>query len=185
MNETGNQRDIVMCGVINDEMARHVIVEIQRECYTRETELRLFIDSSGGSMPIASALAHILLSAFPNLTTYNLSSVKSSAMYLYLCGGKRICYPEGSFMMHPAAVECRMSQMDAAALREHMQSLEMDTESAVRFYQSRTGIESKCWREWFSRQTLMSAQEALEKGIVTDVIDNIEPIRQQTCMIYG
>ncbi len=164
--------DLVITGGIDAGMLQGLIRELQQERYQRHIPLRLFISSPGGSMPLALAMARLLLSLFDHIETYNLATVDSAAVCLFLSGSRRCCFPSSRFFLHPASLETGAAQNEAQML-ENLSLIRSDTESMLSFYRERTGIDEAKLRHWFAVPTVLSCAEALAEGIATDSCHDI------------
>ncbi len=164
--------DLVIIGGIDDKMLQNLMLELQKDCYQRHIPLRLFISSPGGSMPLALTMSRLLISLFDHIETYNIATVDSAAVCLYLAGSQRYCFPSSRFFLHPASMEVR-HPMNEEQMLENLNLIRSDTESMQTFYRERTGIKTSKLCRWFKAPTVLSAPDAIKHGIATELCDDI------------
>ncbi len=167
MNKTGHT-DLVVSGSINDMLAERLIVELQQEQYQRDIPLRLFLNSPGGSMPIALALARLLLSSFNTIETYNLATVDSAAVCLFLTGERRHAFTTSRFYLHPPTIQ-HDAPLSQEGIRELSLLLKSDTAAMTAFYHERTGIRQKKLASWFRHHTVLTGEQSLRERISTEL----------------
>ncbi len=165
--------DLVITGSITEMLAERLIEELQHERYQRDIPLRLFLNSPGGNMPVALAMSRLLLSSFETIETYNLATVDSAAVCLYLIGGKRCTFESSRFYLHPPTIP-----HDGPLSRENLHELSLllhsDTEAMIAFYQERTGIDAELLRAWFQQHTVLSGPQSIEQKISTELCSAID-----------
>ncbi|MBQ5666365.1 MAG: ATP-dependent Clp protease proteolytic subunit [Akkermansia sp.] len=164
-------RDLVIHGVVDDLMADSLLREFQTGGYRNDTHLRLFLNSSGGSMSIAMAIARILLSSFRRISTYNLSKVDSAAIIIFLAGSARYCCPTAGFLFHAPKIQLNGSY-NQRELMEYMALLQSDSEVMARYYHERAGILPEALQNYMKEQTNFDCSMALQTGLATGVCEN-------------
>lgn len=168
-----SRSDLVILGAIDDSLVRHLTEELRDDRYQRHIPLRLFISSPGGSMPLALAVARLLLSLFEHIETYNLATVDSAAVCLYLTGSKRHSFAGSRFFLHPASISLTQPVTEEQ-LRENIRLIRSDTESMIRFYRERTNLDEATLCHWFTTPTVFTGDEAVAQGIATDLCTRID-----------
>lgn len=164
--------DLVLLGSIDDTLVHRLTQELQHDRYQRHIPLRLFISSPGGSMPLALTLARLLLSLFDHIETYNLATVDSAAVCLFLTGEQRHSFASSRFFLHPASIPITHPATEAQ-LQGHLRLIRSDTSAMIDFYQERTGIDEATLRRWFATPTVLTSHEAIAQGIATDLCTSI------------
>ena len=132
-------------------------------------ELHLFINSPGGSIPVALGIANFLESLPCKLVTYNTSRCDSAAIILFAAGKERICVPEGQFLAHSFNIELSGSySLDALALE--YRNLRQEYKNVISYLTQKTGISQYSWRNYMSEKGhVFSSSEALKRGWATHV----------------
>jgi len=151
---------------MNRKLVDKILGEIQQDHYQPEKRLRLVIDSPGGSVTHSIFLARVLMNCFHDIHTYNLGTVDSAAICLYLCGSARCACPSSRFFLHPPGVAVKGIQTETQ-LKDILQGLQTDTQDMVDFYTERTGLPAKTWRTIFRHTRHITAKEARKFNIVT------------------
>lgn len=164
--------DLVIMGGISDDLIEKLIREIQKDRYQRNIPLRLFINSPGGSIPLALSISRLLLNLFDYIETYNLATVDSSAICLYLTGNKRCCFPNSRFFLHPPSISLN-DHLTQNQLQENITLIRSDTKSMLNFYHERTHIETGTLESWFNHTIAFSGIESIKQNISTDICADI------------
>ncbi len=161
--------DLLISGDMNRRLVDKILGEIQQEHYQPKKRLRLVIDSPGGSVTHSIFLARVLMNSFHDIHTYNLGTVDSAAICLYLCGSTRFACPSSRFFLHPPGVEVTGIQTESQ-LKDILRGLQIDTRDMVDFYTERTGLSAKTWRTIFRHTCHITAEEARKFNIVTKLV---------------
>lgn len=160
--------DLYISGNINRELINNILEELKKDVYQPHKCLRMIIDSPGGSVSYAISLARFLMGCFPTIYTYNLNSVDSAAVCLFLAGSRRFALPTACFFMHPPSINVINDQTEAQ-LKELLQKLQADTTSMIQFYAECTSTPAATWDGVFKCTRQMSAKEMQAYGVVTDL----------------
>ncbi|MCM3123039.1 MULTISPECIES: ATP-dependent Clp endopeptidase proteolytic subunit ClpP [unclassified Mesobacillus] len=162
---------IIMIGdEINDHVANSVIAQLLfLEADNPDKDISIYINSPGGSTTAGFAIFDTMEYIKPDISTICIGMAASFGAMLLLAGtkGKRFALPNSEIMIHQPlggargqATEIEISAKRILKLRDHVNKL----------ISERTGqpvgkIEKDTDRDYF-----MSAQEALEYGIIDKII---------------
>lgn len=160
--------DLYISGNINRELIDNLLEELKKEVYQPHKCLRLVIDSPGGSISYAISLARFLMGCFPEIHTYNLNSVDSAAVCLFLAGSRRFALPSACFFMHPPSIDVTGNHTEDQ-LKELLQKLQADTARMIQYYAERTPSPVETWEGIFKQTKQMNAAEMQGYGVVTDI----------------
>lgn len=160
--------DIYISGNINRELIDNILEKLKKDVYQPHKCLRMIIDSPGGSISYAISLARFLMGCFPTIYTYNLNSVDSAAVCLFLAGSKRFALPAACFFMHPPSIDVTGNHTEDQ-LKELLQKLQADTARMVQYYTERTTSPIETWESIFKQTKQMNAAEMQGYGVVTDI----------------
>jgi len=150
---------------IDAEKVEHFLKILKEKTADDCTHLHLAIQSRGGSIPIALALANLLINLSIPITTYNIGNIDSSALVVFAAGNKRICSTKGLFRTHPIGKEVKGVQT-IETLTLLLQEIKEDTKQVSEFLASRTKITPKNWSEIMHKSVIISSKEALKMGLV-------------------
>ena len=130
------------------------------------SELRVHIDSYGGSVSEGWAIYNILREQKGKVITYGDGFVASAALYPFLAGQERIASSVSAYYLH-----CVM--MAAAGYAEDLRAAadEADfmTNVGINAFTEATGIDPETIRALMEQETWLSPQDALELGIATAI----------------
>lgn len=162
---------IIMLGdEINDQVANSVIAQLLfLEADNPEKDISIYINSPGGSTTAGFAIFDTMEYIKPDVSTICVGMAASFGAMLLLAGtkGKRYALQNSEIMIHQPlggargqATEIEISARRILKLREHVNEI-----IAERTGQTVEKIERDTDRDYF-----MSAQEALEYGIIDKII---------------
>jgi ATP-dependent Clp protease, protease subunit len=162
---------IIMLGdEINDQVANSVIAQLLfLEADNPEKDISIYINSPGGSTTAGFAIFDTMEYIKPDISTICIGMAASFGAMLLLAGtkGKRFALPNSEIMIHQPlggargqATEIEISAKRILKLRDHVNQV-----ISERTGQPVEKIEKDTDRDYF-----MSAQEALEYGIIDKII---------------
>jgi len=161
-----SEAHMVLMDTINTEKAEHILSLLKEQVSDDCTRIHLAIQSSGGSVPVALALANLLLSLSCPITTYNIGNVDSAALIVFVAGTERICSPEAMFATHPISKNVEGIQT-IDTLSSLINEIEEDTRRVTEFIARQTKKEPpSTWRGLMSKPHIISSDEALKIGLV-------------------
>jgi ATP-dependent Clp protease, protease subunit len=162
---------IIMLGdEINDQVANSVIAQLLfLEADNPEKDISIYINSPGGSTTAGFAILDTMEYIKPEISTICIGMAASFGAMLLLAGtkGKRYALPNSEIMIHQPlggargqATEIEISARRILKLREHINQI----------ISERTGQPVEKIAQDTDRDFFMSAQEALEYGIIDKII---------------
>lgn len=162
---------IIMIGdEINDHVANSVIAQLLfLEADNPEKDISIYINSPGGSTSAGFAIFDTMELIKPDVSTICIGMAASFGALLLLAGtkGKRYALPNSEIMIHQPlggvrgqATEIEISARRILKLREHINQIMSE----------RTGQPVEKVAGDTDRDYYMSAQEALEYGIIDKII---------------
>ena len=168
---------VIINGVINEGssavLQRDILMALQYRCDT----LRIYITSPGGIVSETMAVHDTIRAVSSHgvkCYTIGMGLVASAACAILLqAGDRRYSYPNTRYMLH----ELSRSSSDHEKQSESMDvvaELKRIAEQMETLFCARTGVDVKRLRKATARKDLhLSAQEALEWGIVDEVTYNV------------
>lgn len=136
--------------------------------------INLRINSPGGDIYEARAIQTALASSGKKINVYIDGLAASAATYIALVGDKRYMADGAWFMIHNAWT---LIAGDKNALSEEALMLDRIDASIAKDYIKATGASEEDIKEWMDNETWFDADEALEHGFITDIVDNI-PVQE-------
>jgi len=157
---------------INDAVANTVIAQLLFLAATEpDKDIHLYINSPGGSITAGMAIYDTIQYIKPDVSTICIGMAASMGAFLLAAGakGKRYALPNSEVMIHQplGGAEGQASDIEIRAKRILRMRDKLNQILAERTGQPLKRIEKDTDRDYF-----MTAQEALEYGIVDKVITN-------------
>jgi ATP-dependent Clp protease protease subunit len=170
------------CGLIDSAGVTRIAGAINTAVNGQYDSVYLCLSSNGGYVGDGIYLYHHLRSLPIPVTVHNTGTVASIAATLFVAGQRRLCAPHSIFMVHPVTVGGNGSMASAplqaaldAALRD-----ETRTESILR---ERTRIPEDILAARRTRDVYITAQEALQWGLVDEIGEFTLPTGNQVFQI--
>ena len=166
-------RIIFLGTAVNDQVANTVIAQLLfLESEDPEKEISLYVNSPGGSITSGLAIYDTMQYVSAPVTTICLGQAASMGAVLLAAGedGRRLALPNARVLIHQplmAGLSGQATDIDIQA-QEILKLRETLTQVLVRHTgQSKEKIEEDTERDYY-----MSAQEALDYGLIDEVIEN-------------
>ena len=159
---------------IDDQIANIVVAQLLFLDYEDpEKDVQLFIHSPGGSVTAGLAIYDTMQFIRPDVSTICIGSSASMATILLCAGakGKRLALPNSTIHMHPAGV----GQIGGYAPDVEIQARELlRMQSKIRqIMADHTGQPLERIAHDFDRDMYLDAKQALEYGIIDEVVSNM------------
>ena len=150
---------------------------IRREIEALEVdEIRVHIDSYGGSVSEGWAIYNALRQHQAKVVTYGDGFVASAALYPFLAGDERIASNLSAYFLHQVIVSVDGNADD---LRAAADEAEMMTEIGINAFVDRTGMTADEVRALMKVDTWLTPAQALDYGIATSITqDAALPVAQ-------
>lgn len=156
---------------INDHLANSVVAQLLfLEADNPEKDIHIYINSPGGSISAGFAIFDTMQLVKPDVNTICVGMAASFGALLLLAGtkGKRFALPNSEIMIHQPlggvkgqATEIEISARRILKIREHINKIIAE----------RTGQPVEKVARDTDRDFFMTAQEALEYGIIDKIIE--------------
>lgn len=164
-------RIIILCGEINDTNSNIVIAELLYLDSLNQNDISIYINSPGGSVTAGMAIYDTMNFIKSKVSTICVGMAASMAAFLLSSGtkGKRFCLPNSEVMIHQplGGAEGQATEIKIAAERILKLKDKMNHLLAKNTGQKLEKISNDTERDYF-----LSAQEALEYGLVDKIIEN-------------
>ena len=171
-NKLFEERIIFLGTQVDDASANDIMAQLLvLEGLDPDRDITMYINSPGGSFTSLMAIYDTMQYVRPDVQTVCLGQAASAAAVLLAAGtpGKRACLPNARVLIHQPAtggVQGQVSDLEIQAKEiERMRTLMEDT---LAFHTGRTAEQI---RKDTDRDKILTAQEALEYGIVDQVFD--------------
>lgn len=139
-------------------------------------EIRVHIDSYGGSVSEGWAIYNALREHPARVTTYGDGFVASAALYPFLAGDERIASNLSAYYMHQVLVSAEGYADD---LRKAANEADTMTDIGINAFVERAGMDAETVKSLMAAETWLTPAQALEYGIATAIaVDTTAPVAQ-------
>ena len=166
------ERIIMLNGPVEDNMANLVVAQMLfLESENPDKDISLFINSPGGVITAGMSIYDTMQFIRPNIATYVMGQACSMGSFLAQAGakGKRFMLPNARHMIHQPSGGARGMQSDIEIQYKEITKMKhLLTELYVKH-----NTKGKTYQDFerdMDRDTFMSAEEALDYGLIDQVI---------------
>ena len=164
-------RIIFLGGEIDDDVANTVVAQLLfLEMEDPDADICLYINSPGGSVTAGMAIYDTMQYIKPQVRTVCIGMAASMGAFLLMAGekGKRCALPNSEVMIHQPLGGAQGQATDVQIRAEWLLKTK---EKMIRMKAEMTGQPEEVIRRDLERDHFMSAQEALEYGIIDEIFD--------------
>ena len=164
-------RIIFLGGEIDDDVANTVVAQLLfLEMEDPDADICLYINSPGGSVTAGMAIYDTMQYIKPQVRTVCIGLAASMGAFLLMAGekGKRCALPNSEVMIHQPLGGAQGQATDVQIRAEWLLKTK---EKMIRLKAEMTGQPEEVIRRDMERDHFMSAQEALEYGIIDAIYD--------------
>ncbi len=164
-------RIILLCGEINDSLANSVVAQLLfLAAENEDEEIKLYINSPGGSITAGMAIYDTMNLIKPQVSTICIGMAASMAAFLLSSGakGKRYALPNSEIMIHQPlggasgqATEIQIAAKHILRVKDRMNKIMAEnTNNPI----EKIALDTE-------RDNYMFSEEALEYGIIDQILD--------------
>ncbi len=164
------ERIVFLGGPIDDYMANIVIAQLLfLENEDPKKDIKLYINSPGGSVTAAMAIYDTMNHIKPDVSTVCVGIAASAAAVLLSSGakGKRFCLPNSEVMIHQVMGGAEGQASDIAIVAKHILRTK---ENLNKILAKNTGKTTVQIEKDSDRDYYMTSDEAKKYGIIDDII---------------
>lgn len=165
-----NDRIIVLSEEVNDATASLVVAQLlYLEGQDAEKDISLYINSPGGSVTAGLAIYDTMQYIKCDVSTICMGLAASMGAFLLSSGakGKRFALPNSEIMIHQPSGGAKGQATDIKIVADHILKTK---ENLNRILAENTGKPIEIIAQDTERDNFMSAQEALEYGLIDKVL---------------
>ena len=166
-----NDRIIMLSEEVNDTTASLIVAQLlYLEAQDPDKEIQLYINSPGGSVTDGMAIYDTMQYIKCDVSTICIGMAASMGAFLLSSGakGKRLALPNAEIMIHQPSAGTKGQITDMAI---HLKRLEIIKKRMNQILSENTGKPIEVVTADCERDNFMTAQEALEYGLVDKVLD--------------
>jgi len=164
-------RIIFIKGPVVSEMADAVVAQLLfLETSDDDTDINIYINSPGGEINAMYAMYDVMRYVKNDIRTIGMGQCASAASFLLAAGtkGKRIALPNTDIMIHELSGGAEGKYHDMRLRQKHLEQI---YEKMAHQYVKFTGQKLKKVQEDMERDFHMTAEEAVEYGLIDKVIE--------------
>ena len=164
-------RIILLCGEINDSLANSVVAQLLfLAAENEDEEIKLYINSPGGSITAGMAIYDTMNLIKPQVSTICIGMAASMAAFLLSSGakGKRYALPNSEIMIHQPLGGAQGQATDIKIAAEHILKLK---DKLNKILAKNTNQDIKKIEKDTERDHFLDANEALDYGLIDKIIE--------------
>lgn len=173
-NRLYRERIIFLGSEIDDELANQVIgVMLYLDSEDSDKPIYLYINSPGGSVISGLAIYDCMQHIESEVITINLGLAASMASFILTAGskGKRLALPSSRIMIHQPMGGARGQAED---IKVEARQIMRIRDNLVKMYSMMSGQTTEQITKDLDRDNFLSAQEAVEYGLIDRVLESDE-----------
>ncbi|MCD7840140.1 MAG: ATP-dependent Clp protease proteolytic subunit [Erysipelotrichaceae bacterium] len=166
-------RIIMLCGEINDEMASSIISQLlYLESLDRNSDIDMYINSPGGSISAGLAIYDTMNFVKCDVATISIGMSASMGAFLLAAGtkGKRAALENSEIMIHQPIGGTQGQASDIEISTKHILK---QKEKLNKLLAQMTGQNLRRIKKDTDRDYFLNAYDALEYGLIDEVLKNI------------
>lgn len=166
-----NDRIVILSEEVNDQTASLVVAQLlYLEAQDPDKDIQFYINSPGGSVTAGMAIYDTMQYVKCDVSTICVGMAASMGAFLLSSGakGKRIALPNAEIMIHQPSAGTQGQVTDMAI---HMKRLETIKKRLNKILAENTGKPIEVVTADTERDNFMSAQEAVEYGLIDKVME--------------
>ena len=166
-----NDRIIMLSEEVNDTTASLIVAQLlYLEAQDPDKDIQFYINSPGGSVTAGMAIYDTMQYIKCDVSTICIGLAASMGAFLLSAGtkGKRYALPNAEIMIHQPSAGTQGQITDMAI---HLKRLEIVKERMNRILSENTGKSIETVTADCERDNFMTAQEAMEYGLIDQVIE--------------
>ena len=164
-------RSILISGEIDKKMAEKVVSQLLMLEAENDNPIRVFIDSPGGDVDSAYAIFDMIRFVKPKVIMIAMGLAASAGALILLAGAKeeRLGFPNSHYLIHQPLSGVRGV---ATEIEIHAKEIEKTRQKINALIAQETGKSLQQVEKDTDRDYWMSAEEALEYGLISKIISN-------------
>ena len=166
-----NDRIVMLSEEVNDTTASLIVAQLlYLEAQDPDKDIQFYINSPGGSVTAGMAIYDTMQYIKCDVSTICIGMAASMGAFLLSSGtkGKRYALPNAEIMIHQPSAGTQGQITDMAI---HLKRLEIVKERMNRILSENTGKDVQTVTADCERDNFMTAQEAMEYGLIDQVIE--------------
>lgn len=159
---------IIFAGIIEQTFANRLVVAINNAEVKGATKIIIFFSSLGGNIQEGFTIASVIQNSKIPVAIHANNNIDSIANVIYTSSKERTAESYTKFYLHGASTP--QATFDEKGLREQILSLKTENARIAQFISENSTLNFKKVQAMMRAGTTMTAQQALECGMVQQII---------------
>lgn len=170
-------RTIVICGEIDSDLARVVCEQLLALAAASSEDITIYLNSPGGHVESADTIFDVVRFIKPKVRMIGTGWVASAGAHIYLAVplNCRFCLPNTRFLLHQPAGGAGGRATDLEIEAEEIIKMRARLNKII---SDQTGQPLKKVEKDTERNFWMSAEQAVEYGLVGKIISSVDEVRK-------
>lgn len=169
-------RSIIICGEINQKLAKEVMMQLVAMSAESDEDITIYLNSQGGHVESGDTIHDMIKFIKPRVRMIGTGWVASAGTHIFLAAPKedRLCLPNTRFLIHQPsggvggpAVDIKIEASEIIKMRRRLNQIIAE----------QTGQPLEKVEKDTDRNYWMSAEEAIEYGLVGKIITSIADVQ--------
>ncbi|MBB4121445.1 ATP-dependent Clp protease proteolytic subunit [Martelella radicis] len=168
-------RSIFIYGPITQELAQRVCSQLVAMAAVSDEDIRVFVNSPGGHVESGDSIHDMIKFIKPKVIMIGSGWVASAGALIYAAAPaeQRICLPNTRFLLHQPSGGTRGPASDIEIQAREIIKM---NERLIKIFSDATGQPSEKIAKDIDRDYWLSAQEAIEYGLVSRIVTSQDEI---------
>lgn len=162
-------RVILLTKTIDDDVASLIVSQLLHLEADNQKDISIYINSPGGSVTAALAIYDIMQYIQSRVTTICFGQACSAASFLFCAGERRLLTRHARILIHQPLGGAKGQADDLKIYVDEIMRLK---DLIIYVYETHTKMKRATVRSLISRDYIMTADEAIAKGIADEIVQN-------------
>lgn len=169
---------------VNHDTATRLMAAITNALNAGVTEINVLISSPGGNVFDGMNVASLIKSSSANIIIHNVGQIDSIAGVIFAAGNVRRSNLTSTFLFHGVMANFSgPSSLTEAQLEERLATLKRDRENIAKNISQYAGVNIDTVNDLMKAGSIITAQDALQIGLVQEICDAQIPVGAQIITI--
>jgi len=164
---------IIFAGIIEPGFANRLVAAINKAATISAQKIIIIFSSLGGNIQEGFTIASVIQNSKIPVSIHASNNIDSIANVIYLSSKERTAESYAKFYLHGAATQ---GNFDEKALKEQMLSIRTDNARIAQFVSENSGLNFKKVQAMMRAGTTFTSQQALQHGIVQEIVHKEVPV---------
>lgn len=176
---------VYLAGLISPVTVPPLIQTVSDRVGKGARSVLLALSSPGGNIYWGVTAYNFLRGLGVEVITHNVAQVDSIASVIYCSGDRRLCVPQGRFLLHGVAAQFQGTDVSISEkdLKSRLTGLEQDRDTIATILAARTGKPLGEVKADMLNGKIMNAEQGRDYGFVTEITEQVFDPAQEIVQI--